>query len=248
MNGPWVLALDTSTDACSVALASPVVQDQIFEVIPRGHAQRLLPMVDALLQRHGLTLGDMEAIAFGCGPGSFTGLRIAAGVAQGLAYARGLRVVPVSTLATMARGLWRQPNRRFEDGPVHEDGGPALEGSDWLLMPMLDARMDEIYVGFYTLCDGEVCACAPDALVAPEYLRRPSDAPRRVAVAGSGLDYAARFDASVLQGAERQTPVWYPQALDTAVLGLQALQQGQTRSPEDAQPVYLRDEVAWKKA
>ncbi|MCK6430350.1 MAG: tRNA (adenosine(37)-N6)-threonylcarbamoyltransferase complex dimerization subunit type 1 TsaB, partial [Burkholderiaceae bacterium] len=102
-NAPILLAFDTATDVCSVALAIGGEIVESSETVGHAHSERLLPMIDALLAQRGLRLADCDAIAFGAGPGSFTGLRIACSVAQGLAWGAGKRVIPVGNLAALAR-------------------------------------------------------------------------------------------------------------------------------------------------
>ena len=99
-----ILAIDTATEACSAALHSNGMTTTKYEVAPRKHAELILTMVDELLSESGLLLTQLDALAFGCGPGAFTGIRIATGIVQGLAMSADLPVVPVSTLAALAQG------------------------------------------------------------------------------------------------------------------------------------------------
>lgn len=103
-----ILALDTATEACSVALWNDGEIHSLFEICPREHTQRILPMVQQVLADSGLTLKDLDALAFGQGPGSFTGVRIGIGIAQGLALGADLPLLGVSSLAAMAQGAFRQ--------------------------------------------------------------------------------------------------------------------------------------------
>ena len=103
-----ILAIDTATEACSVALLNDESTDALFELCPREHTQRILPMVQQVLANNQLNLNQLDALAFGRGPGSFTGVRIGIGIAQGLALGAELPMIGVSTLATMAQGAWRK--------------------------------------------------------------------------------------------------------------------------------------------
>ena len=121
-----ILALDTATEACSVALLH---QDRITfedELSPRTHTQRILPMVDGLLKNANLSIKEVDYLAFGRGPGSFTGVRVGVGVAQGLALGAELKVVPISNLTTMAEQAYQELG--------------ATE-----VIALIDARMNEVY-------------------------------------------------------------------------------------------------------
>lgn len=232
-----ILALDTSTDACSVALNVNGQVTGLFELAARSHTQRLLPMVDELLQECDSSLDKLTAIAFGRGPGSFTGLRIGLGVVQGLAFARRLPVIPVSTLAALAAGYWR----RNPDAATR----PVLSA--------LDARMDEVYWGLYTQRAGQH---SPEPLLDEQVM-----APSRVidsirAWAGKGAAIEGLLDGAgpgwhypSLQGVQPHhlEQEAYPDAQDIARLAFEVYQQGGAVSVRDAQPEYIRDTVSWKK-
>ncbi|SEA61998.1 tRNA (adenosine(37)-N6)-threonylcarbamoyltransferase complex dimerization subunit type 1 TsaB [Marinobacterium iners] len=222
-----ILALDTSTDACSAAL---LLGDQLtdrFVIEPRRHTHLLLPMVDELLAEAGVALNSLDAIAFGRGPGSFAGIRIATGAAQGLALAADLPVVPVSTLKAIA---WAEG-----------------EGSGSLLT-VLDARMDEVYWCAWRWQDGEPVALVEEQVCAPAQIHLPSESLVRPFVGlGSGWCYRERMPAELVRQVCEIKAEVYPQASAMAQLAQRALKQGAAMAPDDARPVYLRDQVAWKK-
>lgn len=220
-----LLAFDTSTEACSAALALGDAILQREELAPRRHAELILPMVDSLLQEAGLRLKDLDALAFGRGPGAFTGVRLAAGIAQGLALGANLPVLPVSSLAALAQG--------------------ATDPADALLATM-DARMGEIYWGLFEPANGGAAR-----LIAGERVSDPAavtlPAGRSFFAIGSGWEtygalLAERFKGRVTGAA----PARRPQARDLLPLARAELQQGQGLPPEQALPVYLRNEVAQK--
>ena len=220
-----ILALETATDRCSVALGSGERVCARVDEHPRVHAQRVLGMVEACLAEGGIGADEVDAYAFGRGPGSFTGVRIGAGVVQGLAFGTGRPVVPVSTLAGHAVAARR----------LHGAGQTAV---------CVDARMGECYWGLYrTTEDGLADALAPDALARPEALEFPSGAGWFGAGTGwarwpelaAGLAAPAGFDAALL-----------PEAIDLLGLARRAFLAGDIVSPAEALPVYLRDEVAWQ--
>jgi tRNA threonylcarbamoyladenosine biosynthesis protein TsaB len=216
-----LLAIDTATEACSAALLAGDERRERYELAPRRHAELILPMVDSLLAESGISLGDLDAIAFGRGPGAFTGVRIATGVAQGLAWGTDLPLLPVSTLATLAQG--------------------AAALSPRLLCAM-DARKDEVYWCRYEVRDGCAVAVTEEAVGPPETVS--VTAGWDCYGIGSGwLSYAERLRGNLgdhLTGFEGGV---YPHALDMLVLARKEFQAGGCVPAEQAAPVYLRDRV-----
>ena len=219
-----LLALDTATEACSVALLHDGKVLSHYEVIPRLHAQRLLPMVQTLLGEAGVALSAVDAIAFGRGPGAFTGVRIAIGVVQGLAFALQRPVLPVSTLATIAQRAWR------EHGAVQ-------------VAAAIDARMDEVYWGCYREHGGEMQLVGTEAVLPPEQAVLPRAAGGDWFGAGTGWGYAERIPAAV----RASDAGMLPHAEDLLHLATFAWQRGEALDADQAQPVYLRDNVATPK-
>jgi tRNA threonylcarbamoyladenosine biosynthesis protein TsaB len=220
-----LLALDTATEACSVALLHDGRVLSHYEVIPRLHAQRLLPMIRTLLSEAGVALSAVDALAFGRGPGAFTGVRIAVGVIQGLAFALERPVLPVSTLATIAQRAHR------------EQGAEQVATA-------IDARMDEVYWGCYRLNEGEMQLTGIEAVLPPEQVSLPRGADGQWFGAGTGWGYGGRVavqpsasDAGLL-----------PHAQDLLTLARFAWQRGEAVEADQAQPIYLRDNVATPKA
>ena len=222
-----LLAIEAATETCSVALYQDGEIMERFEHAPRRHAALLLPWVEAMIAEAGISLARLDAIAFGRGPGSFTGLRIAAGVTQGLAFGAGVPVVPVSTLAALARG-------------AHDASGHAQ------ILAALDARMKEVYWGAYqfdadgnAVLTGEEHVCLPDAVPVPE----GGDwygAGSGWETYGDTLAKRCRLPATACLGN------WQPHAADVARLAVTQYQAGQAVPPEQASPIYLRDNVADK--
>jgi len=223
-----ILAIETASDACSCALrvGEAVVERHI--VAPRRHAELVLSMVEELLGESGLALTALDALAFGRGPGSFTGLRIAAGVIQGLAYGADLPVVPISSLRALAQGALR------EDG--HER-----------VLAAFDARIGEVYWGAYADDGGGTMTARMEDLVAsPAAVPLPDDG----AWFGVGEGWGAYTDAlSERLGGKcmRSDPDRLPRALDVAMLAAQAHARGESVSAEQAVPVYVRNTVARKR-
>lgn len=217
-----LLALDTSTEACSVALW---VDGQVHERFDLGqhHSELILTMVQQVLAESGLTLKQLDAIALSRGPGSFTSLRIGAGVVQGLAFGANLPVVPVSSLAVLAQGV---------DAPK--------------VLAAFDARMNQVYWGAYVR-DGKGLM----RLAGTEIVIAPADVPAPEGSgwvgAGNGWDqYAAVLTARLGSHVSEWRKQVFPKARHVAELGLELLKVGQTVTAEQAVPVYVRDEVAVK--
>ncbi|WP_425054725.1 tRNA (adenosine(37)-N6)-threonylcarbamoyltransferase complex dimerization subunit type 1 TsaB [Pseudomonas abyssi] len=218
-----LLALDTATECCSAALLHDGTVTARSEVIPRQHAQRLLPMIEELLGERQLRLQDVDALVFGRGPGAFTGVRIATGMVQGLAFAADKPVIAVSNLAALAQRAWRE------------------HGTD-IVAAAIDARMDEVYWGLYRLRDGVMQLLDEERVCAPEAVSLPAGV-NSVAGAGTGWQYAERLAVS----ATHSWPQMLPDASDLITLALPRWQAGEVVDAADAQPVYLRDKVATPK-
>ncbi|HHJ16374.1 MAG TPA: tRNA (adenosine(37)-N6)-threonylcarbamoyltransferase complex dimerization subunit type 1 TsaB [Gammaproteobacteria bacterium] len=222
-----ILAIEAATEACSVAL---IIGDEVrerFEIAPRRHVALLLPFVETLLAEAGTGLTQLDAIAFGRGPGSFTGLRIAAGMTQGMAFGADLPVIPVSTLAALAQGA------------VHEQGGTQV-------LAALDARMQEVYWGaFIADSDGLVQAQGEERVCVPAQV----DVPQPGDWIGTGSGWDTYGEVLAARCALAEPAIRYnrqPHAADVARLAAGMFAQGGALPPEQAIPVYLRDNVADK--
>lgn len=224
-----VLALDTATEACSVALLTE--HGLIFDSVEigRGHAQEILGMVDRILAEGGASLASLSGIAAGIGPGSFTGVRVSVAVAQGLAFGAGLAVVPVTSLEALA---------------IEAIGG----GADRVLA-CLDARMGEVYWGcFAARMPGMLSALGPPAVGPPGAVRLPPGAAQAASgvFRGIGRGFAAYPELGALPGLHVQPDDRraLPQARAMARLGALRLAAGEGIDPAVLEPLYLRDKVA----
>lgn len=224
-----ILALDSSTDACSVALYADGQLDTRFELATKSHTQRLLPMVDELLNTHHLKLHNLDAIAFGRGPGSFTGLRICMGIVQGLAFGAQLPVVPVSTLQTMAVGYYR-----------------ANPDTHLPVVVALDARMDEVYWGLFKRAGNLASAQCDEHVMRPEFLAQQAIIQ---ALSGQFVAVGPGWHYPPMQELAESTPIVnaQPHAEDIALIAAQVWAAGGAINVLDAQPVYLRDTISWQK-
>ncbi len=219
---PIILAIETSSELASCALLAGERLSFRESSGVRTHSQSVLPMVQELLKDAGIALADCDAIAFGAGPGSFTGVRTACGVAQGLAFGADLPVLPLVTLEAMAQAC-------------RERTGAAD------VLAVLDARMNEVYWAQYRFDNGWQVVCPP-ALGSPDAV-----APRMVdglAACGNGFSaYAEQFAGQAFAAGAHADIV--PHARELAVLGVAALAAGQAVPADQAQPLYLRNKVAY---
>lgn len=222
---PTILCLETATNACSVALQ---VHQKIYlrhEIAPRQHAMLILPMIQSLLNEAGILCADLQAIAFGCGPGSFMGARLAVGLAQGLAFGCGIPVIPISTLQIIAQ-------------TAHEKGACERALIGW------DARMGDIYWGLYA-CDhqGVMQPMQEDQLSAPSVVS--SDAlPTSFCVAGNAWSvYANQLPVWLLSKIATESCDCYPEAQAMLPIALARFAEGKLLQPSKARPVYLRNKV-----
>ena len=223
-----VLALDTSAEACSVALSAGGQIHARYEVAPRRHGDLLLPMVQSVLADAGVGLSSISLFAFGRGPGAFTGLRIAAGMVQGLATGLQRRVVPVSTLAAMAHKGWRQSGK----GLVHA---------------AIDARMGEIYWGsFEVVAEGDVRPLGSERVIRPDVLAGQCAGefgdPGLSAAVGTGWPLLQPLLAPAMLPGVVDAGL-LPDARDVLAIALVAVARGEAVEPALACPVYLRDDV-----
>jgi len=227
-----VLALDTATEALSVALQCGDTMHAHFEIAPRLHAQKILPLIDRLLGEAGITIADVDAFVFGRGPGAFTGVRTAVAVVQGLAFSHNKPVYGVSTLLAMAAGARRQHG-------VSQ------------VMPVIDARMGEVYVAGYCFVQGDWLSVLPEAVLPPNQLQWPVVG--EWFGCGTGWQVYGETLRACLSSSQTSANLVLeagdgrlPDARDMLTLALPALQRGEGVPAEQALPVYLRDQVADK--
>ena len=235
MKNVTLLALDTATEACSVALLRGGEKTHLAQFAQREHTKHILPMVDEILAQAGITLHQVDALVFGRGPGSFTGVRIGAGIAQGLAFGAELPVIPVSNLAAMAQAAYVQYQAEN-------------------VLTAIDARMNEVYFAQWQAQKvrsdfGEFLDWQP---IIAEQVCSPSNVIEQVAqqhhenavLAGTGWAAYPELNEANLGKA---TEITLPSALYMLDLALPKWFAGETISPLEIEPIYLRNEVTWKK-
>ena len=239
MTNLTLLALDTSTEACSVALLYNGEKTYLNELVQRTHAKRILPMVDEILTDSGLKLNQLDALAFGRGPGSFTGVRVGAAIAQGLALGTDLPVIPISNLTAMAQAA-------FE---LYQAENVAAA---------IDARMNEVY--FSQLVREKKCTdfgqffiwknLIPEQVCSPEkaLMQLANSTALNIATStalrvGTGWNAYAQFATKGLTGSD----IELPDARYMLELARVEWLQQKTISALEIEPIYLRNEVTWKK-
>ncbi len=224
-----ILAIDTVTEGCSAALYIEGDWREQFEETPRGHTDRILPMVDALLSEADISLQQLDTIAFDRGPGSFTGLRITAGIVQGLAFGAELPVVPVSSLAALALRAAEQTGAN-------------------LILSAIDARMNEVYWGTYQIDEagfpqlvGEEAVLPSDSVPIPRLKTEISE--QWVGVGSGWKTYRENLEARFSNHLGEVLGDELPHAAEIAKLAIPAVEAGNLLLPEEVQLVYLRNKV-----
>ncbi|WP_313442086.1 tRNA (adenosine(37)-N6)-threonylcarbamoyltransferase complex dimerization subunit type 1 TsaB [Stenotrophomonas sp.] len=216
-----LLAFETATEACSVALHVDGQVLERFEIAPRRHAELSLPWAEALLAEAGISRSQLDGIALSRGPGAFTGVRLAIAIAQGIALALDRPLLPVSTLQVLALRA------------------PAGEEQ---ILSAIDARMGELYVARFERVDGLPVArdaervCAPEAVALPDGLQAYG--------IGTGFGADGALVAQLGAGLRGFDPTALPRASDVLALAVPAFARGEGMAPEKVEPAYLRDNVA----
>jgi tRNA threonylcarbamoyladenosine biosynthesis protein TsaB len=223
-----LLAIETSEIACSAAMWIDSEVSERFELVPRRHSELLLPMIDNVLADGGIVKSQIDAIAFSRGPGSFTGVRIATGVAQGLGFALDCPLVPVSTLAGIAQGCYR----RLQTAQV---------------AVAMDARMQEVYWGAYRVdANGVMRLAGTERCCAPTEVNLEGAG---WCASGSGWEvYSSDLQALSNRLLEESDNEPHCHARDIATLAVALLNEDGAVPAEQAMPVYLRNQVAHVKA
>ncbi|MGB1297346.1 MAG: tRNA (adenosine(37)-N6)-threonylcarbamoyltransferase complex dimerization subunit type 1 TsaB [Psychrobium sp.] len=220
------LIIDTSTEACSVAVVNgdKVIHQQ--DVTPRSHTKMVLPMVDNMLNEAKLTLADLDAIAWGRGPGSFTGVRIGTGIMQGLALGADKPVIGISTLATMAQQAMDEANAQQ-------------------VIAAIDARMGEVYWGVFKNVDGIATLIGEEIVIKPELIDASILNQAQYVAVGTAWDaYPALCE---LASITVNNDILYPSSHAMAPLVKAAFDNSEAVDVDQASPVYVRDTVTWQK-
>ncbi|WP_158968042.1 tRNA (adenosine(37)-N6)-threonylcarbamoyltransferase complex dimerization subunit type 1 TsaB [Paraglaciecola sp. L3A3] len=223
-----ILIIETATEACSVALQINGQVYSQFEVCPQQHSQRILPMIDEVLKEANVQLKDVDYLGFGRGPGSFTGVRIATGIIQGLALGTGHKVIAVSTLAAMAQ----QASEQSQAAEVYA---------------AIDARMSEVYFAHYQNNQGVMSLVGDEQVLPPEEAQALIKSEQNTVGVGVGTGWQAYAGLNPEQSLKILAPILYPNAKYMLSLAEKDIENGLAIDVDDIQPVYLRDKVTWKK-
>lgn len=226
MMNQTILALDTATEACSVALLHNDTISELNEISPRTHTQRILPMVDELLNQANIKINQVDFLAFGRGPGSFTGVRVGVSVAQGLAMGADLPVVAVSNLKAMAEEAFQKLGAKK-------------------VIALIDARMNEVYFAQFEREENEWKEVVAEQVCSPEKAINQFQLEQDIVVVGTGW-------AAYLQFSEQNLPlivtdINLPSAQYMLEIAKKEIQKGNTITAFQIEPVYLRNEVTWEK-
>jgi tRNA threonylcarbamoyladenosine biosynthesis protein TsaB len=224
-----ILAIDTSLSACSAAiLVDDRIQEHFIET-PRQQAEMILPMIEQLLNQATLKLSDLQAIAFGAGPGSFTGMRVAAATIQGLAFANNIPVIRISTLQALAQHAFRKFGTQRA-------------------LTCIDAQRQQIYWGIYLLGSNKLMQpLQTDNLSLPEAVTVPQEQ-HWTGIGNGWLLHEKILRERCGEKLENVMPEIQPHAQDVALLAASAFKQGKIETAEQALPIYLRGAEYWKKS
>ncbi|MDD0824838.1 tRNA (adenosine(37)-N6)-threonylcarbamoyltransferase complex dimerization subunit type 1 TsaB [Mannheimia sp. AT1] len=221
-----ILALDTATEACSVALQHHDNVTTLNEISPRSHTQRILPMIDELLTRANITINQVDFLVFGRGPGSFTGVRVGVSVAQGLAMGANLPVVAISNLKAMAEEAFQKLGAKK-------------------VIALIDARMNEVYFAQFEREENEWKEVVAEQVCSPEKAISQFQLEQDTVVVGTGWSAYSQFSEQNLPLII--TDIHLSSSQYMIGIAKREIQKGNTLSALDIEPVYLRNEVTWEK-
>ncbi|AHG75554.1 hypothetical protein X808_10310 [Mannheimia varigena USDA-ARS-USMARC-1296] len=221
-----ILALDTATEACSVALLHNGKISTLDEISPRSHTQRILPMVDELLTQANIQIKDVNYLVFGRGPGSFTGVRVGVSVAQGLAMGANLPVVAVSNLKAMAEEAYQKLGAEK-------------------VIALIDARMNEVYFAQFERNGEQWNEVVVEQVCSPEKAISQFQVSENVVVVGTGWAAYSQFSEQNLPLVVSE--ITLPSAEYMLSIAEVEIQNSNTQSALEIEPVYLRNEVTWEK-
>ncbi len=225
-----ILIIDTATEACSVVLEVNGDLYEEYQVAPRQHGELVLPMVDSVLKRANIKLEALDCIGYGQGPGAFTGLRICVSIVQGLAFGANVPVVGCSSLQAMAQQAFEQQGAKN-------------------VLSAIDARMGEVYWGQYQLVDSLMILVGEEAVLNPENVTIDANGASSLYATGSGWEtYSEQLNQAVNAEVLIETETSFPRASAMLPWVKYQLENSAAVAAELAQPVYLRNNVAKKKA